>query len=114
MNDSFTKACVKHDKALRSRVRLFGVLLGEVLREQVGKETYTVVERLRKGYLKLHDKHDAALYNRLTRLIESLQPEILSAVVRAFSIYFVLVNIAEEAFLHRQRRRIAGKGSELW
>ncbi|MCU7891960.1 MAG: hypothetical protein KZQ78_10250 [Candidatus Thiodiazotropha sp. (ex Ustalcina ferruginea)] len=34
--------------------------------------------------------------------------------VRAFSIYFVLVNIAEEAFLHRQRRRIAGKGSELW
>ncbi|MCU7878121.1 MAG: phosphoenolpyruvate carboxylase [Candidatus Thiodiazotropha sp. (ex Lucinoma borealis)] len=114
MSDSFTKACVKHDKALRSRVRLFGVLLGEVLREQVGKETYTVVERLRKGYLKLHDKHDAALYNRLTRLIESLQPEILSAVVRAFSIYFVLVNIAEEAFLHRQRRRIAGKGSELW
>ena len=114
MTDSFTKACVKHDKNLRSRVRLLGVLLGEVLREQVGKDTYTVVERLRKGYLKLHEKHDPALYDRLTRLIQTLQPETLSAVVRAFSIYFVLVNIAEEAFQHRQRRRIAGKGSELW
>ncbi|MEW8190752.1 MAG: phosphoenolpyruvate carboxylase [Candidatus Thiodiazotropha endolucinida] len=114
MTDTFAKACIKHDKALRQRVHLLGVLLGEVLREQVGKETYTVVERLRKGYLKLHAKPDRALYNRLTRLIESLQPEMLSAVVRAFSIYFMLVNIAEEAFLHRQRRRIAGKGSELW
>ncbi|MCG8043566.1 MAG: phosphoenolpyruvate carboxylase, partial [Candidatus Thiodiazotropha endolucinida] len=114
MTDSFTKACVKHDKNLRSRVRLLGTLLGEVLQEQVGKDTYTVVERLRKGYIKLNRKHDPALYDRLTRLILSLQPETLSAVVRAFSIYFVLVNIAEEAFLHRQRRRIAGKGQELW
>ncbi|MEW8506733.1 MAG: phosphoenolpyruvate carboxylase [Candidatus Thiodiazotropha sp.] len=114
MTDTFTKACIKHDKALRQRVHLFGVLLGEVLREQVGKETYTVVERLRKGYIKLHEKEDRRLYDRLTRLIESLQPEMLSAVVRAFSLYFMLVNIAEEAFLHRQRRRIAGKGSELW
>ncbi|MCU7928903.1 MAG: phosphoenolpyruvate carboxylase [Candidatus Thiodiazotropha sp. (ex Dulcina madagascariensis)] len=114
MTDRFSKACVKHDKVLRGRVRLFGVLLGEVLQEQVGKETFTVVERLRKGYLKLHEKPDPKLYRRLNRLIESLQPETLSAVVRAFSIYFMLVNIAEEAFQHRQRRRIAGKGSELW
>jgi phosphoenolpyruvate carboxylase len=114
MNDSFTKACIKHDKALRQHVHLFGVLLGEVLGEQMGKETYTVVERLRKGYLKLHAKPDPALDQRLSRLIESLQPEMLSAVVRAFSLYFMLVNIAEEAFLHRQRRRIAGKGIELW
>jgi phosphoenolpyruvate carboxylase len=114
MTDSFTKACIKHDKALRRRVGLFGTLLGEVLREQVGKEAYTVVERLRKGYLKLHKKSDPALYTRLSRLIDSLQPEMLSAVVRAYSLYFMLVSIAEEAFLHRQRRRIAGKGSELW
>ncbi|MES9969147.1 MAG: phosphoenolpyruvate carboxylase [Candidatus Thiodiazotropha sp.] len=114
MTDTFTKACIKHDKRLRQRVNLLGVLLGEVLREQVGKETYTVVERLRKGYLKLHAKPDQALYQRLSKLISSLQPEMLSAVVRAFSIYFMLVNIAEETFLHRQRRLIAGKGKELW
>ncbi|MES9929202.1 MAG: hypothetical protein ABW158_13930, partial [Candidatus Thiodiazotropha sp. 6PDIVS] len=69
MTDNFTKACVKHDKNLRGRVRLLGTLLEEVLREQVGKDTYTVVERLRKGYIKLHEKHDPALYDRLTRLI---------------------------------------------
>ena len=114
MTDSFTKACVKHDKELRARVRLFGTLLGEVLREQVGEKTYTIVERLRRGCIKLAEHPDPGLSGRLDRLIESLQPETLGDVVRAFSIYFMLVNIAEEAFLHRQRRRIAGKGGELW
>jgi phosphoenolpyruvate carboxylase len=114
MTDSFTQACVKHDKELRSRVRLFGILLGEVLREQVGERTFTIVERLRKGYIKLAQKPDDKLRARLNRLITSLQPETLGDVVRAYSIYFVLVNIAEEAFLHRQRRRIAGKGGVLW
>ena len=114
MTDSFTKACVKHDKELRSRVRLFGTLLGEVLREQVGEKSFTIVERLRKGYIKLAEKPDQRLSERLQRLIDSLQPETLGDVVRAFSIYFMLVNIAEEAYLHRQRRRIAGKGGELW
>ncbi|MET0091103.1 MAG: phosphoenolpyruvate carboxylase [Candidatus Thiodiazotropha sp.] len=114
MKDRFTKTCVKQDDALRSRVRLLTTLLGEVLYEQVGKETFTVVERLRKGYLKLQKKQDPELKERLSRLIQSLEPEILSAVVRAFSIYFVLVNIAEEAFMHTHRRRIAGKGGELW
>ncbi len=114
MTDSFTKACVKHDKELRSRVRLFGTLLGEVLREQVGERTFTVVERLRKGYIRLAQRPDDELRERLNRLIASLQPETLGDVVRAYSIYFVLVNIAEEAFLHRQRRRLAGKGGVLW
>ena len=75
MTDSFTKACVKHDKELRSRVRLFGTLLGEVLREQVGEKSFTIVERLRKGYLKLAEKPDQRLSERLQRLIDSLQPE---------------------------------------
>ncbi|MEJ2395328.1 MAG: phosphoenolpyruvate carboxylase [Candidatus Thiodiazotropha sp.] len=114
MTDSFTNACVKHDKELRGRVRLFGTLLGEVLREQVGEKSFTIVERLRRGYIKLADGADPGLSERLERLIESLQPEALADVIRAFSIYFMLVNIAEEAFLHRQRRRIAGKGGELW
>jgi phosphoenolpyruvate carboxylase len=114
MTDSFTKACVKHDKALRSRVRLFGSLLGEVLREQVGEKSFTVIERLRRGYIKLAEQPDPGLSERLERLIESLQPETLADVIRAYSIYFMLVNIAEEAYLHRQRRRIAGRGGELW
>jgi len=114
MTDNFTKAVVKHDKALRTRVRLFGGLLGEILREQAGEKTYAIVERLRRGYLKLGQKPDPRLSQRLGRLIESLEPETLGEVVRAFSIYFMLVSIAEEAFLHRQRRRIAGRGGELW
>jgi phosphoenolpyruvate carboxylase len=114
MTDSFTRACVKHDKALRSRVRLFGNLLGDVLREQVGEKSFTIIERLRRGYLKLADQPNQGRSERLERLIETLEPETLADVIRACSIYFMLVNIAEETFLHRQRRRIAGKGGELW
>ena len=39
------------DKRLRSRVRLFGNLLGTVIREQAGKNVFSSVERLRKGFI---------------------------------------------------------------
>lgn len=114
MPDIFTRECVKRDKELRSRVKLLGVLLGNVLKTQVGEETYKIVERLRRGYIRLHKKPDAKLEARLQRLITTLQPEVITSVVRAYSIYFSLVDIAEEGFLHRQRRRIAGKGGAMW
>ena len=103
-----------HDAALRSRVRLFGNLLGEVLSEQAGDDIFTTVETLRKGYIRLRKKEDPRLRQRLAKNIESLDPEMLNHVVRAFSVYFSLTNIAEEAFMHRERRRQAGQGVRLW
>ena len=51
---------------------------------------------------------------RLKKLISKLSPDALRPVIRAFSIYFQLVNTAEESFQHRQRRRIAAHGGVLW
>jgi phosphoenolpyruvate carboxylase len=102
------------DKALRSRVRLFGNLLGEVLREQAGIGVLSAVETLRKGYLKLRTQENPALRKRLSRLLEGLQPNEMTYVIRAFNIYFSLVNIAEESFQHQQRRRQARKTGSLW
>jgi phosphoenolpyruvate carboxylase len=102
------------DRELRSRVRLFGDLLGEVLEEQTGMGVLFAVETLRKGYIRLRGQENPALRARLTRLIEGLQPNELTYVIRAFNIYFVLVNIAEEAFQHRQRRRQARRQGPLW
>jgi len=48
------------------------------------------------------------------RLIESLDEDTLTQVVRAFSTYFSLVNVAEEASQLQLRRRQMRKGSELW
>jgi len=102
------------DKELRSRVKLFGNLLGNVIREHAGNSIYVAVETLRKGYIKLRNEDNPRLRQRLRELIERLQPSELSQVLRAFSIYFTLVNIAEESFMHQQRRRQVRSGSSLW
>ncbi len=114
MNDLFVQECLKHDKDLRRRVRLLGNLLGAVLLTQEGAQTFSTVERLRKGYINLRKRPDPQRRQRLQRLIERLSPQALTPVIRAFSVYFSLANIAEEGFQHRQRRRIAGRGGELW
>ena len=103
-----------HDKNLRSRVRLFGNLLGEVLREQAGEGILYAVEELRKGYIRLRKDESEKLRKRLSRLIDSLTPNELTNVIRAFNLYFSLVNIAEESFQHRARRLLARKHGPLW
>ncbi|MFC1747582.1 phosphoenolpyruvate carboxylase [Pseudomonadota bacterium] len=94
------------DKKLRARVKLFGNLLGNVLRDQAGNEVFDAVETLRKGYIDLRkDENNPQMRQQLNLLINRLDPQSLTQVVRAFSLYFSLVNIAEEAYQHQQRRR---------
>ncbi|HKJ09268.1 MAG TPA: phosphoenolpyruvate carboxylase, partial [Gammaproteobacteria bacterium] len=102
------------DKELRARVRLFGNLLGNVLRDQAGGKVLAAVEALRKGYIRLRQEESPRLRLRLATMIERLEPDVLTHVVRAFNVYFSLVNIAEEAFQHRQRRRAIRTGGPLW
>ena len=102
------------DKQLRSRVKLLGRLLGNVLHKQAGERVYKTVETLRKGYVSLRKKDDANKRNRLKKIIKNLEPGLATHVVRAFSTYFSLLNIAEEAFQHRERRRDVRTDSVLW
>ncbi|MGE0082295.1 MAG: phosphoenolpyruvate carboxylase, partial [Thiohalomonadaceae bacterium] len=102
------------DKKLRARVKLFGNLLGNVLDTQAGPDVLAAVERLRKGFIRLRRHPDPRERERLTRFIESLEPRTLTHVLRAFSTYFSLANIAEETFQHRERRRQVRVGGPLW
>ncbi len=102
------------DKQLRSRVKLFGNILGKVLLEHAGKDVFNAVEKLRKGHISLRNKNDSARRRRLDKLVASLDPKSTEHVVRAFSIYFSLVNIAEEEFQHKQRRREVGPKGFTW
>ncbi len=102
------------DKALRSRVKLFGTLLGNVLRTHAGEHVFDAVETLRKGYISLRKEDNPRKRRRLEAVVRNLDADTLNHVVRAFSIYFSLVNIAEEAYQHRQRRRRIHGGGTLW
>lgn len=102
------------DKALRSRVKLLGTLLGNTLSNQEGGDILAAVETLRKGYINLRKQDNPAKRRKLNKLIETLSPQTLVHVVRAFSVYFSLVNIAEESYFHQQRRKMVHRGGQLW
>ncbi|MDH5573027.1 MAG: phosphoenolpyruvate carboxylase, partial [Gammaproteobacteria bacterium] len=102
------------DKALRSRVKLFGNILGDILHEHAGKQVFDAVETLRKGHISLRKTENARKRQKLAQSLESIDPDSLGHVVRAFSLYFGLVNIAEEAYQHKQRRKIMGRNGPSW
>jgi phosphoenolpyruvate carboxylase len=102
------------DKQLRARVKLLGKLLGNVLRAQAGGHVLVAVETLRKGYISLQEQESPRRRARLTKLISKLDPDTLTHVVRAFSTYFSLVNLAEEAYQYKARTEQIRKGGPLW
>ncbi|MGE5515759.1 MAG: phosphoenolpyruvate carboxylase [Bacteroidota bacterium] len=102
------------DKDLRARVKLLGSMLGDVLHDQERGEVLETVETLRKGFIDLRGREDPARRRQLMELIDRLDPALLSHVVRAFSLYFLLANIAEEDGAHQDRRRRVQKGERLW
>ena len=102
------------DKPLRARVKLFGNILGKILLDHAGQRVFAAVETLRKGHISLRKTENLRKRQQLVRLIESLDPKTLSHVIRAFSIYFGLVNIAEESQRHQQRRKAEKRTSANW
>ena len=101
------------DDALRARVRLLGELLGGVIVEREGEPVLSAVERLRQGFI-ARRRGETGLLNELRRIIDALNRDDLVHVIRAFSTYFHLTNLAEESFEHRQRRSQVDAGHPLW
>ncbi|MEK7989640.1 MAG: phosphoenolpyruvate carboxylase [Thiotrichaceae bacterium] len=102
------------DKSLRRCVKLLGNILGKVLLERADGQIYANIETLRKGYLSLIEQEDPAKRRQLQRLIQALSPETITEVIRAFNIYFSLINIADELHRHLGRVRQIHLGGPLW
>ncbi|MBO1924471.1 phosphoenolpyruvate carboxylase [Thiomicrorhabdus sp. 6S3-12] len=102
------------DKQLRARVKLLGNILGKVIENQVGKETYNAVEKLRKGYIQLQKEDDPNLRQELTTFIQSQTSEQLNLIIRAFNVYFSLVNLAEEEHQYHERQSQLRSDGPLW
>jgi len=100
---------------LQDQVRIVGHLLGEVLKEQEGEKVFNTVESLRQGYISLRREDDDSKRQELMATIESLNSNKLKQVTRAFNVFYVLSNIVEEDFLHRERRKLYRSGdNNLW
>lgn len=96
---------------LRRGIRLLDGLLARVLKSEGGAEVAGTVELLRRGVGGLR-RHRSP--RQWTDSIARLGPDALSAVIRAFSLYFSLANIAEESHYLSYRRRQAERGGHFW
>lgn len=92
-----------HHVALRRDINMLGSLLGDVLVQHGGKELLEMVESIREKTKSLRTEADLETSQQLKETIQTLQPPMRKQVIRAFALYFHLVNIAEQN--HRIRRR---------
>ncbi len=103
-----TSARDHSDAAAKNRplvedIRLLGRILGDVIREQEGHEAFELIERVRQLSVAYRLKKDASAGRVLDRLLKNLSGDQTVSVIRAFSYFSHLANIAEDR--HHVRRR---------
>jgi phosphoenolpyruvate carboxylase len=99
------------DAPLKEDIRLLGRLLGDVLREQEGEAVFAIVENIRQTAVRFRREDDPEAGRELTAMLSKLSREETNSVVRAFSYFSHLANIAEDQHHVRRRRAHLLKGS---
>jgi phosphoenolpyruvate carboxylase len=93
------------DLPLRDDVRLLGRILGDTLREQEGEATFQLIENVRRAAVRFRKTQDDNDRVQLEQMLDALSHSEVLLVVRAFSYFSQLSNIAED--LHHNRRHRA-------
>lgn len=88
-------------RTISDDVHLVGDLLGEVIREQEGERLFRLEETVRELSKSLRKRWTETDHRRLQTAVREASPPRLLGLVRAFSLYFHLVNTAED--VHRIR-----------
>jgi len=96
-----------HNRTIRQDVRELGALVGDTLGEQSSESAFETVERLRTASID-YRRGDGDSRAPLHDILDGLAPELESVVARAFTMYFELINLAEE----RERVRAIRRSSQ--
>ncbi|MDO9313625.1 MAG: phosphoenolpyruvate carboxylase, partial [Burkholderiaceae bacterium] len=110
-----TKKTAHADAADKNRplvedIRLLGRILGDVIREQEGQDAFELIERVRQLSVGYRLKRDAQAGRALDRLLKNLSGDQTVSVIRAFSYFSHLANIAEDRHNVRLRDLHEQKG----
>lgn len=92
------------DAQLRDDIRLLGRILGDTVRERQGDAMFDLVERIRRTSLRFHRDHDEPARRELEGILDGMSRRETVLIVRAFSYFSHLANIAEDQNQIRQRR----------
>ncbi len=90
------------DSPLREDIRLLGRLLGDTVRDQQGQAAFDLIESIRRSSIAFHRNDDDGARREFESLLDGLSMDEAMTVVRAFSYFSHLANIAED--LHHIRR----------
>jgi phosphoenolpyruvate carboxylase len=99
------------DLPLREDIRLLGRILGDTLRSYEGADMFRIVEDIRQTAVRFRRSGDPEARDALAKMLDGLEVEPTISVVRAFSYFSHLANIAEDQHHKRVYRldRRAGK-----
>src|SRR6476660_1802356 len=94
----------ENERPLVEDIRLLGRILGDVIREQEGVAAYELVEQVRKLSVAFRRDADHEADRALKSLLKTLSGDQAVSVIRAFTYFSHLANLAEDR--HHIRRRV--------
>ena len=94
-----------HERPLVDDIRWLGRILGDVIREQEGENAFALVEQIRRLSVAFRRDADTQAGTALKKLLSSLSSEQAVSVIRAFTYFSHLANLAEDQ--HHIRRQQA-------
>jgi phosphoenolpyruvate carboxylase len=98
------KRARENERPLVEDIRLLGRILGDVIREQEGVPAFELVEKVRKLSVAFRRDADHEADRALKKLLKSLSGDQTVSVIRAFTYFSHLANLAEDR--HHIRRRV--------
>src|SRR5215203_1533465 len=108
-NRSDEALALEEDAQLRTDIRLLGRILGDTVHDQEGAEVFDLVERIRQTSIRFHRDEDKLARRELEAILDSMSTSDTVRIVRAFSYFSHLANIAEDQNNIRQMR---GRGAD--
>ena len=101
--DAPAKRAKDNERPLIEDIRLLGRILGDVIREQEGVDAFELIERIRTLSVAFRREADHEADKALKKLLKGLSGDQTVSVIRAFTYFSHLANLAEDR--HHIRRR---------
>ena len=108
---STAKRAKDNERPLVEDIRLLGRILGDVIREQEGADAFELIERIRTLSVTFRREADHEADKALKKLLKGLSGDQTVSVIRAFTYFSHLANLAEDRH-HIRRRAVHERAGE--
>ena len=111
-NAGLQAALAQQDRPLVDDIRWLGRVLGDVIREQEGDAAFNLVEHIRRLSVAFRRDADALAGKALKKQLASLSSEQAVSVIRAFTYFSHLANLAEDQH-HIRRQQVHERAGDV-